>query len=166
MIDRLKQLLTPDVSLPVKLMGVSMFFAKMFEGQEKRLIDLEARQLQKGEQGEKGDRGLDGIPGKDGKTGPRGEKGKDGANGKDGATGPQGKTGKTGVGVADVTLAADSHLVVKLTDGKEIDVGDMELLMSASRQHIISTQLPNNQVYVSATAPANPSLNDLWMDIS
>jgi hypothetical protein len=162
MIDQIKKLLSPEASVGAKLTVISMFFGKMFEKHDERIVSLEERQLQRGEKGEKGEKGPVGERGKDGKNGING---KDGVDGKDGKDGKNGIKGKDGVGVKDVTLAADSHLVMTMTDGREIDAGDMELVMGKV-QHIISTQLPNNQVYVSATAPSNPSLNDLWLDIS
>ena len=76
------------------------------------------------------------------------------------------KDGKHGVSVIDAEIAADDHLVLKLSDGEIIDAGELPGVDSSKIQHIISTQLPNNQVYVSATAPSNPSVNDLWYDIS
>lgn len=62
-----------------------------------------------GPKGEQGDKGLDGAPGKDGQ---------DGKNGKDGAD------GRDGVSVVDAYIAADGNLVLKLSDGNEIDCGN------------------------------------------
>lgn len=160
MLDKLIVLLKPDVSQDVKLSGVALFIGKMFERMDGRVVRLEERQLQRGEKGDRGEKGQQGDRGKDGKNGV------DGRDGKDGKDGKNGTKGKDGVGIKDVSLAADNHLVVKMTDGKEIDVGDLELVIGKGTQHIISTSLMNNQVYVSATAPSNPSLNDLWLDIS
>ncbi len=55
MLDRVKKLLEPEVSLNAKLIGVSIYFGKMFESITDRLVSLEARQLEKGEKGDKGD---------------------------------------------------------------------------------------------------------------
>lgn len=154
-----KSLLAPSVSLEAKLKGVSLFFGKTLDKVEDRIVDLEARQLVHGKDGvdgKNGQNGKDGRDGKDGKAGPKGDKGD---------TGPVGKSGKAGVSVVDAEVAADDHLVLKLSDGKLIDAG--ELPGSDKRvQHIINTQLANPQIIVSATAPQSPQLNDLWYDIS
>lgn len=62
----------------------------------------------KGDKGEKGDTGPQGSPGIPGKDG------KDGANGTD---------GQDGVSVVDAEIAADNSLVLKLSNGSEIDAG-------------------------------------------
>jgi hypothetical protein len=63
-----------------------------------------------GPKGEQGDRGLDGAPGI---QGPRGVDGKEG---------PQ---GEQGVGVADARVDFDGSLIITLTDGKEINAGEV-----------------------------------------
>ena len=62
--------------------------------------------------GDQGDRGHDGI-GHDGKQGARGA---DGSNGSD---------GNDGVSITDASIDLDNHLVLTLSDGKEIDAGDI-----------------------------------------
>lgn len=73
------------------------------------------------------------------------------------------KDGKHGVSVVDAEIAADDHLVLKLSDGEIIDAGE---LPKADGEKFYSQQLMNWQITVSATAPADPSINDLWYDIS
>lgn len=163
--DKIVELLKPQVSVEAKVSVISLFIGKMLEKFDGRIVSLEERQLQKGDKGEKGERGEKGPQGDRGKDGKNGKDGINGLDGKDGKDGV-GKAGKQGVGVKDVTIAADNHLVVKLTDGKEIDVGDLELVMGKSTQHIISNSLTNNQITVSATAPSSPQVNDLWLDIT
>ena len=158
MIDKLISLIKPDVSPDVKLTGVSLFFAKVLEKHNRRLDLMETKILIPLKDGEKGDKG---DIGKSGKDGLNGKDGKDGLNGKDGV-GKDGKQGKDGVSVVDAEIAVDDHLVIKLSNGKEIDAGE---LPKADIQHIISSQLPNNQIYVSPTPPSNPSINDLWLQI-
>jgi hypothetical protein len=63
-----------------------------------------------GPKGDQGDRGLDGAPGI---QGPRGVDGKDGQD------------GEQGVGVADARVDFDGSLVITLTDGKEINAGEV-----------------------------------------
>jgi hypothetical protein len=67
--------------------------------------------------------------------GQHGPAGKDGSKGDPGVDGID---GLDGVSVTDTWIAADNHLVVKLSNGKEIDAG---LLDTQSGGNIISTQV-------------------------
>ena len=58
MLEELKRLLTPNVSLAAKLIGVSMYFIKLLQRHDERIGTLEERQLQKGDKGEKGEKGV------------------------------------------------------------------------------------------------------------
>ena len=158
MIEKIKKLLEPDVALSTKLLGISVFLGRTLETHDERIVGLEERQLQKGDKGDQGVAGKDGKPGKDGKDG------KNGTDGKNGADGKPGKNGKDGVSVVGSEIAADGHLVFTLSNGKIIDAGDIDLI--GSRQMMISTQLANQQITVSPTAPQSPQLNQLWLDIS
>ena len=138
MLDKLIDLLKPAVSVEAKLTAISISIGKTIETIFERLSSLEQRQLQKGDKGEKGDKGL---PGKDGKDG----QGKDGKNGKDGLNGkdaPKVKDGKDGISVVDSWIAADGNLIIKLSNGKEIDAGSIldpiELIKSV--KHIFLKQ--------------------------
>lgn len=66
--------------------------------------------------GEKGDKGTDGKNGIDGKNG------KDGLNGKDGK---DGVSGEQGVSVVNANIELDGSLVLELSNGTEIDVGEV-----------------------------------------
>ena len=72
--------------------------------------------------------GRDGIDGKDGRDG---KNGKDGRDGKDGKTGPQGPKGQDGVdgldgvSVANANIDFDGSLIIALSNGKEINVGEV-----------------------------------------
>jgi hypothetical protein len=68
---------------------------------------------------EKGDKGDKGKDGKDGKSGLDGKDGKDGLNGKDG------KDGKDGVSVTDAKIDFDGSLIISLSTGQEINVGEV-----------------------------------------
>lgn len=77
-----------------------------------------------------------------------------------------GINGKDGVSVVDAEIAVDDHLVLKLSDGKIIDAGELPSIDAGKIQQIVSTQTARDQITVSATAPQNPQVNDLWLDIS
>ena len=153
------------VSVKAQVEAVKMVVAKEIAPLVSRLDTIEIKTLIPIERGE---RGRDGVDGRNGRDGAPGRDGIDGVGtpGRDGAPGKTGKSGKHGVSVIDAEIAADDHLVLKLSDGEIIDAGELPGVDSSRIQHIISSQLPNNQVYVSATAPSNPSINDLWYDIS
>jgi len=68
------------------------------------------------------------IQGEQGPAGKDGKQGKDGLNGRDGKNGVDGKDGKDGqdgVSVVDATIDFDGSLVIKLSDGSEIDAGSV-----------------------------------------
>jgi hypothetical protein len=76
----------------------------------------------KGDKGNKGDKG---------DSGPKGEQGDRGPEGPKGETGPQGEAGKDGengidgISVVDARIDFDNHLVLSLSDGNEIDAGEI-----------------------------------------
>ena len=163
MIDKLRLLLQPEVDTGLKLAAVATFFAKAFESTYSRLTDLEARQLEKGDKGDPGPKGQKGDKGVKGDRGEQGLRGEQGVPGEPGAVGPKGKDGTNGVSVIDSEIAADNHLVFKLSDGRIIDAGSLPEAGSNGQVFVSGNAW---QVTVSATAPTTPALNDLWLDIS
>lgn len=158
MLEKLLALLKPDVSIEAKLAGISIFIGKQLDRFSSRIESLEARQLQKGD---KGDKGLQGEKGKDGKDG---KDGLSGVSGKDGKDGKNGKNGKDGISVVNSYIAADGRLVLVLSNGTEIDAGEISGLYEHKPTTIVSTQVAKDQIYVSTTAPSNPQINDLWFN--
>ena len=70
----------------------------------------------------------DGEQGIQGPKGDQGDRGLDGANGRDGRDGKDGRDGldgQDGVGVRDAKIDFDGSLVITLTDGREINVGEV-----------------------------------------
>jgi len=70
----------------------------------------------KGDKGDKGDKGA---------VGPQGPKGADGVAGKDGKQGVDGKDGIDGISVTDARVDFDGSLVITLSNGQEINAGDV-----------------------------------------
>jgi hypothetical protein len=71
-----------------------------------------------------------GAPGKDGKDGKNGKDGKDGMSGpagRDGKDGVDGKDGADGVSVVDARIDFDNSLVITLSDGTQIDAGQLNI---------------------------------------
>ena len=89
---------------------------------------------------EKGDAGRDGKPGRDGKNG------QDGRNGIDGQPGPAGKDGEDGVSVVDAKIDFDGSLVIGLSSGREINVG--EVVAADLAEKIKVTMSTNSTVVV------------------
>jgi len=82
-------------------------------------LQVESFRTVQGERGEKGDRG------EAGKSGLNGKDGKDGISGKEGKVGKDGLDGKDGIGVEDARIDLDNHLTLILSDGSEIDAGEI-----------------------------------------
>ena len=82
--------------------------------------------------------GVQGPVGKDGKDGKDGKNGRDGLNGKDGTDGKDGVDGKDGISVVDAKIDFDGSLVVYLSNGSEIDCGQI-LQPEVAKNIIISS---------------------------
>jgi hypothetical protein len=79
--------------------------------------------------------GVQGPTGKAGKDGKNGQDGRDGVSGKDGTDGKDGVDGKDGISVVDAKIDFDGSLVVYLSNGNEIDCG--QILSPDVAQNII-----------------------------
>jgi hypothetical protein len=82
--------------------------------------------------------GVQGPAGQDGKNGKDGKAGRDGINGKDGTDGKDGVDGKDGISVVDAKIDFDGSLVVYLSNGSEIDCGQI-LQPEVAKNIIISS---------------------------
>lgn len=72
--------------------------------------------------------GRDGLSGSDGRNGRDGKPGRDGVNGKQGTPGTPGKDGTDGVdgvSVTDASIDFDGSLVISLSSGQQINVGEV-----------------------------------------
>jgi len=84
---------------------------------------------------EKGDQGIQGP------KGDQGDRGQDGAQGKDGLPGRDGKDGldgKDGISVQDAKIDFDGSLVITLSDGREINVGEVVPVDVAENIHKVT----------------------------
>lgn len=136
--DLLKKIESGDLSYEEKLLALSQVEATLKELKEKKearvkfnvqLIIDEIKKIkydvqaqldyaksivpERGPKGDPGERGKDGVSGRDGRDG------KDGKNGKDG------KDGQDGISVTDAKIDFDGSLVITLSTGKEINVGEV-----------------------------------------
>jgi hypothetical protein len=96
--------------------------------------------------------------GRDGRNGLDGKNGKDGRNGKDGAIGPRGNDGlngingvdgQDGVSVTDAKIDFDGSLIITLSTGQEINVGEVVSPDLADKIQVISTMSTNGAVGIS-----------------
>ena len=131
----------------------------------------------------------DGRDGKDGKNGKDGRDGKNGLNGKDGNKGDKGSDGRDGVdgvdgvSVVNANIDFDGSLVITLSDGREINVGEVVAPDLAERIKVISTMSTNGAVgikdegssistgvkninFVGATVTATNSGDDVTVNVS
>lgn len=72
--------------------------------------------------------GRDGTDGRDGRNGRDGKDGKDGAagrDGRDGIDGINGLDGADGISIADIRLDFDNSLIITLSNGREINAGEI-----------------------------------------
>jgi len=101
---------------------------------------------EKGEKGDKGERGLDGRQGVDGKDGL------DGINGRDG------KDGVDGISVIDAKIDFDGSLIITLSTGKELNVGEVvapdlaekiKLVTSGGAGTVLPSQTGNSGKYLT-----------------
>jgi len=126
------------------------------------------------QKGDKGDKGADGKQGKDGRDG------KDGLNGKDGK---DGQDGQDGVSVRDAKIDFDGSLVITLSTGQELNVGEVVAPDLAEKIKVISTMSTNGAVavldegtsitsgvkkinFVGATVTATNSGDDVTVNVS
>jgi len=126
---------------------------------------------EKGDKGDKGDKGADGRQGIDGKNGLDGRDGKDGIDGKD------------GVSVSNAQIDFDGSLVITLSTGQEINVGEVVAPDLAEKIKVISTMSTNGAVaildegtsitsgvkkinFVGATVTATNSGDDVTVNVS
>jgi len=95
--------------------------------------------------------GRDGINGKDGRDG---KDGKDGRDGKDGKQGPQGLKGQDGldgldgVSVSNANIDFDGSLIIGLSNGRELNVGEVVSPDLVEKIKVINTMSTNSAITV------------------
>jgi len=113
----LKKVILSDISTEAKVTAIALLLDKELP----KLTDqVDTVKKLKGEQGDRGLQGDKGNAGRDGKDG------KDGRDGKDGSIGKNGKDGEDGVSVVNAKVDFDDTLVLTLSTGKEINVGEVK----------------------------------------
>jgi hypothetical protein len=130
--------------------------------------------------------GRDGSNGSDGRDGKDGRNGKDGLNGKQGVPGAPGRDGvdgEDGVSVRDAKIDFDGSLIIALSTGQEINVGEVVSPDLAEKIQVISTMSTNGAVgikdegssistgvkninFVGASVTATNSGDDVTVNVS
>jgi hypothetical protein len=108
--------------------------------------------------------GRDGINGTDGRDGRDGKPGKDGAMGRQGAQGVAGKDGIDGIdgiSVENAYLDFDGGLVIKLSNGNEINVGEIMPMELASQIKVITNGGGTSQYVLDTLASLQTQINTL-----
>jgi hypothetical protein len=104
---------------------------------EKRVLSIKD-----GRDGSNGKDGRDGKDGKNGKDGLKGDRGLDGQAGRDGVDGVD------GISVVNANIDFDGSLVITLSDGREINVGEVVSADVAEKIKVISTMSTNAAIAV------------------
>jgi len=99
-----------------------------------------------------GARGLDGRPGRDGAQGPAGAPGKDGLNGRDGVD---------GVSVTDAKIDFDGSLIISLSNGREINVGEVVAPDVAEKIRVVANGGGTSQAVIDALADLQTQIDNL-----
>jgi len=143
---RFKEVALSNASPEAKIAGLAVLL-------DKELLRLSEVVLNtKKLQGPQGEQGLQGPKGEQGDRGFDGTNGKDGSNGKDGKDGEE---GKQGVGVQDAKIDFDGSLVITLTDGTEINAGDVVPMDTAEKIRVIGNGGGTSQYVLDAIEAIN-----------
>ena len=117
---------------------------------EKRVASI--KDGQDGRNGTDGKAGKDGRPGRDGVTGP---KGADGQNGRDG------RDGENGVSVTDAHIDFDGSLVINLSSGRTINVGEVVAPDLAEKIKVITNGGGTSQTVIDTLASLQTQIDNL-----
>lgn len=118
-------------------------------------IEERVASIKDGKDGRDGTNGKDGRAGRDGATGPMGPRGKDGLNGRDG------RDGEDGVSVTDARIDFDGSLVISLSTGREINVGEVVAPDLAEKIKVITNGGGTSQSVLDTLASLQTQINNL-----
>ena len=127
--------------------------------------------------------GQDGKNGKDGRDGKQGPAGLTGPAGQDGVPGRDGIDGVDGISVQDAKIDFDGSLVITLSDGRELNVGEVVGSDIAEKIRVVNTMSTNSSItlkdegtsvtsavksinFVGATVTATNSGDDVTVNVS
>ena len=105
--------------------------------------------------------GINGVDGRDGKDGKPGRDGQIGPKGRDGLNGRDGIDGQNGVSVTNAHLDFDGSLVITLSNGTEIDVGEVMPMDLAEKIKIVSNGGGTSQYVVDTLASLQTQIDGI-----
>lgn len=111
--------------------------------------------IKDGKDGRDGVNGRDGRAGRDGSPGPMGPRG---ANGRDGV---DGKDGQDGVSVTDARIDFDGSLIISLSTGREINVGEVVAPDLAEKIKVITNGGGTSQSVLDTLASLQTQIDNL-----
>lgn len=103
--------------------------------------------------------GKNGIDGRAGKDGINGKAGQDGRNGKDGLNGVSGERGQDGISVSDAHIDFDGSLIISLSNGQELNVGEVVPFDVAEKIRIIGNGGGTSQFVIDTLASLQASID-------
>ena len=148
----LKKIILSDASTDAKLSAIAYVLQKELP----KLIDkVDTVKKLKGEQGDRG------LQGEKGDKGDRGDKGADGRDGKDGKDGKNGKDGSDGISIVNAKIDFDGSLVLKLSNGRELNVGEVVVPDLAERIKVITNGGGTSQSVLDTLASLQSQIDNL-----
>jgi hypothetical protein len=118
-------------------------------------IEQRVANIKDGKDGKDGKNGANGRDGRDGSVGPQGPRGKDGLNGKDG------RDGVDGVSVTDAHIDFDGSLIINLSSGRTINVGEVVAPDLAEKIKVITNGGGTSQTVLDTLASLQTQINNL-----
>jgi len=106
-------------------------------------------------------KGRDGEPGRDGKDGQDGRIGIDGIQGPPGVPGEDGKDGEDGISVVNAFVDFDGGLTIVLSDGREINAGEVIPMDVAEKIKVITNGGGTSQSVLDSIASLQSQINAL-----
>jgi hypothetical protein len=119
-------------------------------------IEQRVASIKDGKDGKDGTNGRDGRAGRDGSTGPMGPKGADGRNGVDG------QDGVDGVSVTDAHIDFDGSLIISLSSGRTINVGEVVAPDLAEKIKVITNGGGTSQGVLDTLASLQTQINNIY----
>ena len=120
-----------------------------------KVIEDRVKTIKDGKDGVKGDKGDKGDRGEKGDKGERGDQGRPGLNG------AAGERGQDGVGVQDAHIDFDGSLIISLTDGRVLNVGEVIPFDMAEKIRVIGNGGGTSQYVLDAIAGLQTQINNL-----
>lgn len=159
--DDLDKMLLSLVGMPKKEIEAELSAIKT------RIEEVAATVPYKGEKGDKGDKGDIGPQGPRGLDGKQGRDGYQGKDGKPGVDGKDGQDGKDGVSVVDAEITFDNSLVIRLSDGTELDAGQITIpkseLSGIVSSFVREEKLSDIPLFIQDAAPVVDGQKYLWI---